>query len=169
MIKNNTPFKGFLYAGLIIEKHSGRPYLLEFNARMGDPECQPLMMRMESDLFDYINAAEQQSLDSMAKIKWKNKFSICVVMASKGYPNKFEIGYAIQGLDKIDREDLMVFHSGTKLNHSNELVTNGGRVLSVTSLGNSSKDAIDKVYSNVEKIFWGKNQQQFRRDIAKKA
>jgi phosphoribosylamine--glycine ligase len=169
MINKGNPFKGFLYAGLIIEKETRKPYVLEFNVRMGDPECQPLMMRMESDLFEYIESAEQQSIDSVKPIAWKKKHSVCVVMASKGYPDSFEKGHTINGIDKIDREDLMLFHSGTELNPMNEVITNGGRVLGVTSLGNTLKDAITKSYANVEKIKWGNNQQYYRTDIAQKA
>src|SRR6478672_8232139 len=141
MIKNRNPFKGFLYAGLMLEEHTRKPYVLEYNVRMGDPECQPLMMRMESDLFAYLEAVENQSIDSMKPIEWKNKHSVCVVMVSKGYPGKFESGYTIKGLDRVDNEDLVVFHSGTNLNKSNEIVTDGGRVLSVTSLGNTIQAA----------------------------
>jgi len=168
MRKNGTPFKGFLYAGLILEQQTRKPYVLEFNVRMGDPECQSLMMRIESDLFEYIKSIEQQSIDSMKPMVWKDKYSVCVVMASKGYPDKFEKGYIIKGLDRIDKEDVMVFHSGTKINSANELVTNGGRVLGVTSLGNTIKETIIKSYSNVEKINWGNNKQYYRKDIAKK-
>jgi phosphoribosylamine---glycine ligase len=166
MINKGNPFKGFLYAGLIIEKETSKPYVLEFNVRMGDPECQPLMMRMESDLFEYIESAEQQSIDSAKPIKWKEKHSVCVVMASKGYPDSFEKGHIIKGIDKVDREDLMLFHSGTVINPMNEVITNGGRVLGVTSLGNTLKEATAKSYTNVKKIKWGNNQQYYRTDIA---
>lgn len=166
MMNKGDPFKGFLYAGLIIEKETRKPYVLEFNVRMGDPECQPLMMRMESDLFKYIESAEQQSIDSVKPIEWKKKHSVCVVMASKGYPDSFEKGHTIKGIDKVDTEDLMLFHSGTVINSMNEVITNGGRVLGVTSLGNTLKEAIAKSYANVEKIKWGNNQQYYRTDIA---
>ncbi len=166
MMNKGDPFKGFLYAGLIIEKETRKPYVLEFNVRMGDPECQPLMMRMESDLFKYIESAEQQSIDSVKPIEWKKKHSVCVVMASKGYPDSFEKGHTIKGIDKVDTEDLMLFHSGTEINSMNEVITNGGRVLGVTSLGNTLKEAIAKSYANVEKIKWGNNQQYYRTDIA---
>ncbi len=169
MIKKGNPFKGFLYAGLLLEEHTRKPYVLEYNVRMGDPECQPLMMRMESDLFAYIEAVENQSIDSMKPIEWKDRYSVCVVMASKGYPGQFETGYIIKGLDRTDKEDLVVFHSGTKINKSSEIVTDGGRVLSVTSLGNTIQAAIIKSYFNVEKITWGTNHQQYRKDIAQKA
>lgn len=167
MIQNGTPFKGFLYAGLIYEETTNKPYVLEFNVRMGDPECQPLMMRMESDIIEYIESAQNQSIDSMKPIKWKDKVSVCVVMASKGYPDKFETGYEIKGLDKIHIDDnLMIFHAGTKSNEG-KLITDGGRVLGVASIGNSVQQAIDKAYSNVQKISWGNNQQTYRKDIAK--
>lgn len=169
MINKGNPFKGFLYAGLIIEKETRKPYVLEFNVRMGDPECQSLMMRMESDLFEYIESAEQQSIDSVKPIEWKKKHSVCVVMASKGYPDSFETGHIIKGIDKVDMEDLMLFHSGTEINSMNDVITNGGRVLGVTSLGNTLKEAITKTYTNVEKIKWGNNQQYYRTDIAQKA
>jgi phosphoribosylamine--glycine ligase len=169
MAKDGNPFNGFLYAGLMMENHTRKPYVLEFNARMGDPECQPLMMRMESDLFDYMESTQSNSIDSMKPISWKEKCSVCVVMASKGYPGEFETGHTIRGLDRVDKNDLMVFHAGTKLSSSNELVTNGGRVLGVTSLGNTLEEAIDRSYRNAEKIDWGGGQQQYRRDIAAKS
>jgi len=166
MIQNGNPFKGFLYAGLLIEEQTDKIYVLEFNARMGDPECQPLMMRMDSDLLNYINAALNHSIDSMKPIQWSNKYSVCVIMASKGYPDKFKTGYVVHGLDKTEKDNLMVFHAGTKLN-SSKIITDGGRVLGVTSLGNSIQQAIEKAYYNVKKISWGNNQQQYRTDIAR--
>jgi phosphoribosylamine---glycine ligase len=168
MMKNGNPFNGFLYAGIMIEKQTRKPYVLEFNVRMGDPECQPLMMRMEPDLFEYMESIESKSIDSMKPISWKKKYSVCVVMASNGYPGKFETGHIIKGLDRADKEDLMVFHAGTKLSSTNELVTDGGRVLGVTSLGDTLEEAIGKSYRNVKKIVWGNNQQQYRKDIGAK-
>ena len=169
MNADGNPFKGFLYAGLMIEKHTGKPYVLEFNARMGDPECQPLMMRMESDLFQYLEAAEHLALDSMNPIEWRKKSSVCVVMTSKGYPDKYETGYSIKGISNDYDPDLMIFHSGTKLNQDKELVTAGGRVLGVTSIGNTLNDAIKRAYNEVYKISWGNDQQQFRKDIGNKS
>jgi phosphoribosylamine---glycine ligase len=151
----------------LLEEKSRKPFVLEYNVRMGDPECQPLMMRMESDLLEYIISVENQSIDSIKPIKWKDKYSVCVVMASKGYPGKFKIGYNIRGFENTDKEDLTIFHAGTKLNNSNKLVTNGGRVIGVTSLGNTIEEATIKSYKNVEKISWGNNQQHYRKDIAK--
>jgi phosphoribosylamine---glycine ligase len=169
MNAEGNPFKGFLYAGLMIEKHTGKPYVLEFNARMGDPECQPLMMRMESDLFQYLEAAEHLALDSMNPIEWRKKSSVCVVMTSKGYPDKYETGYSIKGISNDYDSDLMIFHSGTKLNQDKELVTAGGRVLGVTSIGNTLNEAIKRAYKEVYKISWGNDQQQFRKDIGNKS
>jgi phosphoribosylamine--glycine ligase len=168
MQTGGTPFRGFLYAGIMIERHTGKPFVLEFNARMGDPECQPLMMRMQSDLFEYIKAAERHSLDSMQPFVWKDKFSTCVMMTSKGYPDKYETGYAIRGLSESTDDSLMIFHSGTKLNQTNELITSGGRVLGITSLGNSIGEAMSKSYEKVREISWGDNQQHYRSDIGRK-
>lgn len=167
MIQNGTPFRGFLYAGLIYEETTNKPYVLEFNVRMGDPECQPLMMRMESDILEYIESAQNQSIDSMKPMKWKDKFSVCVVMASEGYPDKFDRGYEIMGLENIKTDDsLMIFHAGTK-SKEDKILTDGGRIFGVTALGNSIQEAIDKAYFNVRKISWGNNQQIYRKDIAK--
>jgi phosphoribosylamine---glycine ligase len=168
MQTGGDPFHGFLFAGIMIERHTGKPFVLEFNVRMGDPECQPLMMRMQSDLFEYIKAAERHSLDSMQPFVWKNKFSTCVMMTSKGYPDKYETGYAIRGLSESTDDSLMIFHSGTKLNQTNELITSGGRVLGITSLGNSIDEAMSKSYEKVREISWGDNQQHYRNDIGRK-
>jgi len=184
MQAEGNPFHGFLYAGIMIEKHTGKPFVLEFNARMGDPECQPLMMRMQSDLFEYIIAAENKSLDSMQPLVWKDMFSTCVIMTSKGYPDKYETGYAIRGLSKPPDKyetaypirglskppdnEIMIFHSGTKINQANELVTSGGRVLGITSLGKSINEAMNKTYEKVREISWGDNQQHYRTDIGRK-
>ena len=168
MQAEGNPFQGFLYAGIMIEKQTGKPFVLEFNARMGDPECQPLMMRMQSDLFEYIKAAENKSLDSMQPIMWKDKFSTCVIMTSQGYPDKYETGYTIRGLGKQPENEIMIFHSGTKLNQDNELVTSGGRVLGITSLGKSIEEAMNKSYQIVREISWGDNQQHYRTDIGRK-
>jgi phosphoribosylamine--glycine ligase len=123
---------------------------------------------MQSDLFEYIKAAESQSLDSMQPFVWKDKFSTCVIMTSKGYPDKYETGYAIRGLSVSPDDNIMIFHSGTKLNQTNELVTSGGRVLGITSLGNSIDEAMGKSYEKVREISWGDNQQHYRNDIGRK-
>jgi phosphoribosylamine--glycine ligase len=124
---------------------------------------------MQSDLFEYIMAAENNSLDSMQSIVWKDMFSTCVVMTSKGYPDKYQTGYAIRGLNESPDNELMIFHSGTKLNQADELVTSGGRVLSITSLGKTIDEAMNKSYEKVREISWGDNQQHYRTDIGRKA
>jgi phosphoribosylamine--glycine ligase len=162
-------FKGFLYAGLIIEERTKEPFVLEFNVRMGDPECQPLMMRMHSDLLDYLNATVEERLNLMPEIEWKNQFAVCVVMAAKGYPGNYERGELIRGLCYDKNIDTMVFHSGTTRDSKNRVITNGGRVLGVTGLGSDLRNAIANTYRVVEKISWGLNGHYYRNDIAQKA
>src|SRR5690606_17987606 len=142
MKKRGTPFKGFLYAGIMVEK-SGEPKVLEFNARMGDPECQPIMMRMESDLYDYIDAAVDGRLEKMPPIQWKSQTAVCVVMASRGYPGSYEKGSVIEGLDSGFGPDITIFHAGTTRDQQDRVVTSGGRVLGVTALGKDTRQAID--------------------------
>ena len=166
MKKRGTPFKGFLYAGIMVDE-SGEPRVLEFNARMGDPECQPIMMRMKSDLYDYVDAAIDGRLGSMPAIKWKDQTSVCVVMAARGYPGNYEKGLAIEGLDTNFGSDVRVFHAGTARDPQNRVVTNGGRVLGVTALGRDARQAIDNAYSAVRKIRWGENDHYYRTDIAR--
>ena len=161
-------FKGFLYAGIMIERGSNEPYVLEFNVRMGDPECQSILSRMDSSLLDYFEATIDERLDSMPPIKWKDKHSVCVVMASRGYPGKYQTGKIILGLDSGLDNDTHVFHAGTTKNDSGEILTNGGRVLSVTSLADTLEGAKKKSYSLVSEIHWGDNEEYFRTDIASK-
>src|SRR5437867_5266649 len=168
MKKRGTPFKGFLYAGIMVDE-SGKPYVLEFNARMGDPECQPIMMRMGSDLYEYIDAVAGGRLGSMSPIRWKAQTAVCVVMASRGYPGSYKKGELIQGLDSFLGKDVTVFHAGTTRDVQNRLVTNGGRVLGVTALGKDARQAIDNAYSAVRKIRWGENGHYYRTDIARRA
>jgi phosphoribosylamine--glycine ligase len=168
MIKRGTPFKGFLYAGIMVDD-SGEPKVLEFNARMGDPECQPIMMRMGSDLYDYIDAAAGGRLGSMPPIEWKDQAAVCVVMAARGYPGSYEKGKVIEGLDSDFDPNVTVFHAGTARDAQNKVVTNGGRVLGVTALGKDARQAIDNAYSAVRKIRWGDNGHYYRTDIARRA
>ncbi len=170
MKNNGNKFKGFLYAGLMIEKATQKPYVLEFNARMGDPECQPIMMRMNSDLFDYINCSIIGTLDTLPPIEWDKSPSVCVVLAEKGYPSKYETGNIINGLNSNFTQNVMIFHAGTtrKNNDNNQISTSGGRVLGVTALGKDFPDAITNVYDAVKKISWGSNDQYYRRDIGSK-
>ena len=166
--EHNT-FKGFLYAGIMIDRESNEPSVLEFNVRMGDPECQPIMMRMNSDFFEYIKEAHEGRLDSMPSLKWKKQFAVCVVMAAKGYPGKYRIGDLIRGLSSDFGDHTMIFHGSTKRDLYNRILTNGGRVLGVTALGHSIEQARQNAYSAVQKISWGDNSQFYRNDIAMKA
>ena len=161
-------FKGFLYAGIMVEQKTKKPYVLEFNVRMGDPECQSILMRMESDFFEYIKSANNEKLDSMPAINWKNKFAVCVVMASKGYPGAYVQGDTISGLNHNFGNDVMVFHSGTQLDRNNRVVTSGGRVLGVTALGDTIRKAKNSAYLVAQKISWGRSDYHYRKDIAMK-
>ncbi|MBI3842450.1 MAG: phosphoribosylamine--glycine ligase [Thaumarchaeota archaeon] len=155
-------FKGFLYAGIMLK--DGEPYVLEFNVRMGDPECQPIMMRMESDLYDYLMASIEGNIATLPPILWKKQTAVCVVMASKGYPDSYPKNEEILGLNSRD-ESSFVFHAGTK-RVDGKVVTNGGRVLGVTALGDTLESAIANAYSRVAKISW--KSKYFRTDIGKK-
>jgi phosphoribosylamine--glycine ligase len=155
-------FKGFLYAGIMLK--DGEPYVLEYNVRMGDPECQPILMRMNSDLFQYLNACVNDTLEKMPPISWKNKSAVCVVLASNGYPESYPKGDEISGLDLV-YDDAYVFHAGTK-KQNKKIITNGGRVLGVTALGNTLELAIKNAYDVSEKIFW--ENKYSRTDIGKK-
>jgi phosphoribosylamine--glycine ligase len=169
-IKNRgTPFKGFLYAGIMLDEATKKPYVLEFNARMGDPECQPIVMRMKSDLYEYLNAAVDERLELMPQIEWRDQTAVCVVMAARGYPGSYEKGKVIEGLNSDFGSYVMVFHAGTAKDSQGRIVTNGGRVLGVTALGEDAKTAIDNAYSAVRKIRWGEDEQYYRRDIARRA
>jgi phosphoribosylamine---glycine ligase len=161
-------FRGFLYAGIMIERGSNEPYVLEFNVRMGDPECQSILSRMDSSFLEYLEAAMDEKLDSMPPIRWKDRHSVCIVMASRGYPGKYQTGKVIHGLNSKFDVDTYVFHAGTKKNSMGEIITNGGRVLSVTSLADTLERAKNKSYSSVSKIHWGDNEEYFRSDIASK-
>ena len=155
-------FKGFLYAGIMLK--DGEPYVLEYNVRMGDPECQPILMRMDSDLFQYLSASVEGTLESLSSISWKSKSAVCVVLASKGYPNSYPKDEEIFGLEEVF-VDAYVFHAGTKAKNE-KILTNGGRVLGVTALGDTLDLAIKNAYSVTEKISW-KNKYS-RMDIGKK-
>ena len=162
MKKEGNTFKGFLYAGIMLKDE--KPYVLEFNARMGDPECQPIMMRMDSDLHGYLNASIDGTLSKLPSISWKKQSAVCVVLASKGYPDSYQKNEEITGLDFQDKNSF-VFHAGTKCENG-KVLTNGGRVLGVTSLGDTLSSAISNAYSRVEKISWP--HKYFRKDIGKK-
>ncbi|HEX9677724.1 phosphoribosylamine--glycine ligase [Nitrososphaera sp.] len=169
MQAHKTPFVGFLYAGIMVNEKTGEPSVLEFNARMGDPECQPIVMRMKSDLYEYIDAAVGGRLGSMPPIEWHDQTAVCVVMASRGYPGSYKKGEMIEGLGSDFGPDTMVFHAGTAKDSQGNVVTAGGRVLGVTSLGIDARRAIDNAYSAVRKIRWGENGHYYRTDIARRA
>jgi phosphoribosylamine---glycine ligase len=158
-------YKGVLYAGLMMEGRN--PFVLEFNARFGDPETQPILFNMESDILPILTACAEGTLDRAGGIAWKSGVSICVVLASGGYPDRPEKGKVIQGLDEVKQDkDVFVFHAGTK-KVGKEYYTSGGRVLGVTATGETYRDAIRKVYDAVSCIsFEG---MQFRKDIGAKA
>ena len=155
-------FKGFLYAGIMIK--DGIPYVLEYNVRMGDPECQPILMRLDSDLYDYLHASYEGKLNELPEISWKNQYSVCVVLASKGYPSSYPTGDEITGFENIS-SDAFVFHAGTK-KQDNKIKSNGGRVLGVTALGSSLEDAINNAYDACNHIHW--TNKYHRTDIGKK-
>jgi len=155
-------FKGFLYAGIMLK--DGEPYVLEYNVRMGDPECQPILMRMDSDLFEYLMGSVNGTLGNMQQISWKNKSAVCIVLASKGYPESYQKGDEIFGIGNTF-DDANIFHAGTK-EQDKKIITNGGRVLGITALGDTLESAIKHAYDVTEKISW-KNK-YFRTDIGKK-
>jgi phosphoribosylamine--glycine ligase len=164
LVREEINYRGVIYAGLMI--CSGKPYVLEFNCRFGDPEAQPILMRLDSDLFDALKATADGKLKDI-KISWKDNASVCVVLASKGYPGSYEKGDIIKGLDALNsKKDLMVFHSGTGVKNG-EFVTSGGRVLGVTALGKNIKDAKTRAYEAIEKIHF--SGMHYRKDIGDKA
>jgi len=155
-------FKGFLYAGIMLK--DGEPYVLEYNVRMGDPECQPILMRMDSDLFEYLVGSVEGTLENKSLISWKNKSAVCIVLASKGYPESYPKGEEIFGLGNAF-DDACIFHAGTK-ELDKKIITNGGRVLGVTALGDTLEAAIKHAYDVTEKISW--ENKYLRTDIGKK-
>jgi len=164
MNRNGTPYKGILYAGLMIT--AGGPRVLEFNVRFGDPETQPILIRLKSDLLEVCLAVCDGRLDKVT-LKWDQRPAVCVVMASGGYPGDYQKGKRITGLNEADRiEDVVVFHAGTAVKNG-DIVTNGGRVLGVTALGQTVADAKARAYRAVDKIKF--DGAYCRRDIADKA
>lgn len=163
MAAEGAPFTGILYTGLMLTEKG--PRVLEYNVRFGDPETQPIMVRMKSDIVDLFQACLDGTLDQ-ATLEWYDEAAVCVIMASGGYPASSEKGVPIHGLDTIAEEDAIVFHSGTALK-DDQIVTNGGRVLGVTAKDTTIKGAIDKAYAAVEKISF--DHMQFRRDIGARA
>ena len=164
MNRNDTPFKGVLYAGLMMT--AGGPRVLEFNVRFGDPETQPIMMRLKSDLLEVCLAVCEQKLDQVT-LEWDDRPAVCVVMASGGYPGDYQKGKVITGISEAEQlKDVAVFHAGTAMKDG-KLVTAGGRVLGVTAIGATIADAKKLAYEATGMIsFEGA---QYRRDIADKA
>lgn len=146
------PFCGVLYAGLMMTNQG--PRMLEYNVRFGDPECQPLLMRLKTDLLDLLDAAVDQRLDEIEPLEWDPRPAVCVVMASEGYPGDYEKGRYIRGLEEAaELPDLKVFHAGTDRNAS-QTITAGGRVLGVTAMGTSVANAKLNAYAGVKCIRW---------------
>ncbi|MBF0541884.1 MAG: phosphoribosylamine--glycine ligase [Nitrospirae bacterium] len=160
LARDGVKYKGFLYAGLMIV--DGKPYVLEFNCRFGDPETQPIMMKLDSDFLEILLSLEEERLGDI-EIKWKTGSTICVVIASSGYPGNYKKGHIITGLDDIEEDDnLAVFHAGTSYVDGN-YVTAGGRVLGVTAYGDNIREARNKAYDAVNKIKF--DGMYYRKDI----
>jgi len=159
------PFQGVLYAGLMVTNQG--PKVLEFNVRFGDPEAQPVLMRLKSDLAELLMAAADGRLADMAPLEWDPRPAVCVVMASEGYPGPYEKGRPIRGLDEAAQlEHVQVFHAGTR-SEGDRVVTNGGRVLGVTALGDNLAQAKLRAYQGVKCIRW--DGAWCRKDISDKA
>ncbi|MDE2155593.1 MAG: phosphoribosylamine--glycine ligase [Xanthomonadaceae bacterium] len=165
MASEGAPFIGFLYAGLMID-NSGAPKVIEFNVRFGDPETQPIMLRLKSDLVELIDASLDGRLEH-ARARWDARPAIGVVMAAGGYPGKVRSGDAIGGLDAIADPDVKVFHAGTRLDAQGRAVTAGGRVLTVCALGEDIAAARERAYDAIGKIHY--EGAFYRRDIAFRA
>ena len=165
MNSENRPFQGVLYAGLIFTNQG--PKVLEFNVRFGDPEAQPVLMRLKSDLAEILMAAAEGRLDQVPDLDWDPRPAVCVVMASEGYPGSYEKGRPIRGLGDADQlEDVKVFHAGTA-RQGDQVLNNGGRVLGVTALGDSVANAKLRAYQAVKCIRW--DGAWCRKDISDKA
>ena len=145
--KDNLNYKGILFVGLMITDDG--PKVLEYNTRFGDPETQSILFRLDTDLNKIMNAIIDNKLSDI-EINYKSEESVCVIITSEGYPDSYEKGKIITGLENLDK-DIVVFHSGTKMDNGN-LVTSGGRVIGVTAKAASVKDAAAKVYENIKKI-----------------
>ena len=165
MRQDKRTIKGVLYAGIMICDDT--PYVLEFNCRFGDPETQPQLFRMKSDIFPYLKASFEGDLRSQEPIKWETGSAVCVVMTSRGYPGSYEKGKVIHGLSDVMRiKNTMVFHAGT-LKQNGKIITSGGRVLGITAMGHNIQGAVSKVYEAVGLIRF--NGAHYRKDIAYQA
>lgn len=165
MRKNGTEFKGVLYAGLMLTSQG--PKVLEYNVRLGDPEAQPVLMRLKSDLYEVLYAAAEGKLKDLPELEWDDRSAVCVVMASEGYPGAISTGHPIRGLEEAAKlPDVKVFHAGTAIDGEN-VVNTGGRVLGVTALGHDLSEAKKKAYEAVKCIRW--KGAWCRKDISDKA
>ena len=150
MRKEGIPFQGVLYAGLMLTPAG--PKVLEFNVRFGDPECQPLMMRLQTDLYELLNAAADGRLDQLSPLSWDERAALCVVLAAEGYPGKYTKGLPVTGIEEAEQmEDVKVFHAGTAL-RDGQVVVDGGRILGVTALGETLPEAKRKAYEAIRLI-----------------
>ena len=166
MNRARRPFRGVLYAGMMMTFQG--PKVLEFNVRFGDPECQPLLMRLKTDLLDLLDATVDGTLDSLPPLEWDPRPAVCVVMAAKGYPGPYDKGLPIRGLADAEKlADVKVFHAGTAIDSQGRVVTAGGRVLGVTALGDSTAGAKLNAYRGVKQIRW--DGAWCRKDISDKA
>ncbi len=165
MKRARTPFRGVLYAGLMLTRQG--PKVLEYNVRFGDPECQPILMRLQGDLVDVLEATVDGRLEELDGLHWDPRPAVCVVMASEGYPGDYGKGHPIRGLDQAaEVPNVKVFHAGTRLDNG-QVVTDGGRVLGVTAMGDSIAQAKLQAYTAVKCIRW--TGAWCRKDIADKA
>ncbi|MCB2426737.1 phosphoribosylamine--glycine ligase [Methylophaga pinxianii] len=164
MAADGRAYTGFLYAGLMIDE-TGAPRVVEYNCRFGDPETQPILMRLLSDLVELCEAALDKRLDEVTA-EWDSRAAVGVVMAAGGYPDSYKKGDVISGLDDVDSADMRVFHAGTAFDNNN-VVTAGGRVLCVTALGDGVAAAQQQAYAGVAKIHW--QDAYYRTDIAYRA
>jgi phosphoribosylamine--glycine ligase len=163
--EEGRPYRGLLYGGLMIDKEKN-PWVLEFNCRFGDPETQPLMVRMEGDLLEIMLCCLEGKLNQV-RLQWSDQPAVCVVMAQKGYPGSYEKGKEIKGLEEAVRmKEVWVFHAGT-IKRNGKFYTSGGRVLGVTARGKDFEEAIKRAYEAVEKISW--EGVYYRKDIGKRA
>ena len=161
--KMGSNYKGFLYAGLMIV--NDEPYLIEYNVRMGDPECQTILPKLKTDLLEIIEACCNKKLESL-KIEWYDKKSLCIVLCSKGYPDKYNNNILIENTENLDLgENDFVYHAGTK-KIQNKIYSNGGRVITFVSLSSDFKESRDKIFTHIKKLNW--NGGFFRKDIGYK-
>lgn len=166
MAKEGCPFQGVLYAGVMVVK--GEPYLIEYNVRFGDPECQPIMLRLHTELLDILDACASGTLAALPNLDWSSNVALGVVMAAKGYPGSYAKGGVITGIDEADQQPgVKIFHAGTSKNAAGDIVSSGGRVLTVTASAGSVEEAQRKAYEAVDMIDWADG--FCRRDIGWRA